>query len=373
MNKYLVVGLILLTACSKSDGEAKPAQSKPSPSPAAVRKARVRLQKVELKKVQYTVEASGALEASEEISIPARVAGVVDRAEFREGNTVTEKSVLVEIDLARHELAEKRAKADYDRAAAQKSLAEKLYQNRLNLSEEGKKRQKDWMSAEQLAMSLADLEKATADLDAARVEWDLAKKNSADATVRSPIPGVIQKKHVSKGEYVKAETIVATILNISPMYVRFSVPELEASRLKLNQEVLFSVQSLPKESFRAELFYMSQKADEATRAVECKAKVLEQNDKLRAGYFASVRMVTDEKDRLVVPERAIIPTGRGFIVFVVDKENKATSKLVTTGLRVAGGVEVLDGLDVSDTVVVDGATALKDGADVEPVTDEEKK
>jgi multidrug efflux system membrane fusion protein len=320
------------------------------------------------REIEYAIEASGSIQASEEISIPASVSGIVDRVTFKEGDAVTPETVLVEIEVEKFKLGEDRAKAEHERAQAQATLAETLYTNRLKLSEEGKKQNKEYVTAEQMATWRADLEKAKAEVGRTRAELELARRDHRNARVRSPIEGLLNAKLVSKGEFVRPETIVATILNISPLHVRFTVPELEASRLRHGQMLSFAVRSAPGRAFAARLFWLSQKADPITRSVECKAEVQGRDEALRAGTFAQVTLITGRHKGLAVPERAVLPTERGFVLFVLDG-TKARSVLVRLGLRLDGLVEIAEGLKEGDRVVVDGALTLRDGLEVEVVDD----
>ena len=352
----LFLALLAFAAC-KPTGQ-------PVPTGGHKRVPRVTVVDAGTRPMEYAVEATGSIEAAEEISIPARVAGVVDAVNFREGDAVDEKTVLVEVATERYRLGEERARADLDRSRAQTLLADTVFKNRLALYEEGKKLQKDWVTEEQMATWKADLDKSRAEEERSRVDLAIAKKNHQDARLCPPIPGLINRKLVSKGEYVKPETVVATILNVGTLHVRFTVPELEASRLAHGQEIDFSVRSAPGKWFKAKLFYLNQKAEAATRSVECKALVLERSDAFRAGYFAQVRIVTGRQESLAVPERAILHTEKGFVVYVVEGTT-ARARAVQLGLRVDGLVEVAGGLRAGDKLVVDGALTLRDGDEVD--------
>jgi multidrug efflux system membrane fusion protein len=322
------------------------------------------------REIEYVFDAPGSIEAAEEISIPASVSGIIDAVNFKEGDAVDEKTVLVEIEVDRYRLGEERAKADLDRAQAQSELAETLLNNRVKLYEEGKKQNKEWVTEEQMATWRADARKAKADVERARVDLELARRNHRDARVRSPIRGLINRKLVSRGEFVKAETVVATILNVGTLHVRFTVPELEASRLSPGREIQFTVKSAPAVTFTAKVFYMNQKADPVTRTVECKALVPERSEALRAGYFAQVKVVTEKQRGLAVPERAISHTERGFVLYVVTPGKDgpvARARPVKLGLRLDGEVEITEGLKEGEKVVVDGALTLRDGAAVDVV------
>lgn len=325
------------------------------------RKPKVTVAQVSTRKIQYKVEAVGSIEAAEEIRIAARVQGVLDDVDFKEGDAVDPSKVLARIDLERYALQEKRQQAEFDRAKAQAELAQTLYNNRLQLYEEGKKQNKNWVTEEQMKTWDADVKKANAELSRAKADLDLAQRNLRDAEVRPPVAGVINMKLVSKGEYVRPETVIATMLNLSTLHVRFTVTEKEASRLK--GKPVITCHPPEGEPFTAELFYVSQKADPTTRAVECKAQVANKSD-LRAGTYVKVTIVTEERESVVIPERAVIPSEKGFLVYVLEG-TKVKAQGVDLGLRTEHGVEITDKLAPGKTIVVDGAASLRDGMEVD--------
>lgn len=351
------IALFLLTVAA-----CKPQTEAPRPTGgAAPRKPKVTVAQVGTRKIHYKIEAVGSIEAAEEISIAARVPGVLDEVCFKEGDSVDPSKVLARIDLERYALQEQRARAEFDRAKAQAELAQTLYNNRLQLYEQGKKQNKNWVTEEQMKTWEVDLKKADAEVARARAELELAQRNLRDAEVRPPVPGVINRKLVSKGEYVRPETVIATMLNLSTLHVRFTVTEKEASRLKGKPAI--SCRPPEGEPFRAELFYVSQKADPTTRAVECKALVTGKPE-LRAGIYVKVTIVTEERESVVIPERAVIPSEKGFLVYVLEG-TRVKAQGVDLGLRTEHGVEVTDRLAPGKTIVVDGAAGLRDGMEVE--------
>jgi multidrug efflux system membrane fusion protein len=183
--------LLALVGCSPGVEVPKSAPKPP------VRKAKVTIAAAVECDIVSAVQAAGSIEASEEISIPAQVTGVLDSVAFKEGDVVDVSKVLAEIDLERFALAVTRATAELDRAKAQAELAETLYTNRLKLYEEGKKREKEWLTEEQMAQWRADLAKAKADVSRVTADLDLAKRDLKRASVRSPIAGIINRKLVS--------------------------------------------------------------------------------------------------------------------------------------------------------------------------------
>ena len=330
----------------------------------AARKSKVTAITAKLQSVNYSIEAVGTLEAVEEIYIPAPVSGVVDTVNFKEGDRVDSNTILIEIDVQKYSLTEQKLLAQYERTQAQARLAETLYENRKKLHEEGVKLGKNFVTDEQLVTFRADVLKAKADLSQAKADHELAKKNLTDARVKPPLSGVIDKKMVSKGQYVQVGTVVGTILDLSTLHLRFFVTEFEASKLNLEQEVNFSVKSVPDKKYKSKIFYISQKASESTRAIECKAVVLDKDDSLRAGYFADVKIITRINNSLVLPERAVLPTKLGFLVYIIQNST-VMAKPVKLGLRSPSGIEILTGLSPGEVIAVDGIEGLQNGSLVE--------
>ncbi len=360
MSRTPLVLLLALAAC----GGGASGNSQPGRPPGPKNPPRVGVVELALRAVEYAVEATGTLEAAEEIEVAAGVAGLVESARFREGDAVTTETVLVEVDVERYRLAEAKARAESERARAQAKLSETVYQNRLKLHEEGRRQQKDWVTEEQMAQWRADLDRTRAEQQKAEAELAIATRDSRQASVRAPIAGVINRKAAAKGEYVRTDTVVATILDVSTLHLVLSVPELEAARLATGGEALFQLRSTPGEWFRARLFHVGQKADSATRSVECRAEVLGRDARLRAGTFAIVKLATETRMGIVVPERAVVPTERGFEARVVEG-GKISSRPVKVGLRTDAGVEILEGLAAGDRVVTDGSSGVRDGQEVE--------
>ena len=115
MNRLFLAALLIPASCGKAPA---------GPGPRAASKPKVTASLPTVQEVEFAVDAVGSVEASEEISIPARVSGPVDRVSFKEGDVVTGATTLAEIDVERFRLAEARAKAQMDRAQSQAALAE---------------------------------------------------------------------------------------------------------------------------------------------------------------------------------------------------------------------------------------------------------
>lgn len=363
-NYAIILGVMILglSGCGKKEVSAPGAKGGKNAS----RTFPVETQVVRTENVQYRIEASGSLEPQEEVRVTARVAGVVEKVWFEEGQSVQPDTVLVEIDRVRYGLLEARAKALLDKAKAEQHRTDTFLKNRLEL----KVKDAGWVSDEEIASATSQSNGAKAAAAEAKSAWDLARNDAEHAQVKSLVTGLIRGKSVSTGQFVQAGTEIATIVDASRLKLRFHVTERESvglqEVLKGEKKVRFSVRSIPGTEFDAELTYMSPRADTDTRTVECLALIKRPDPRLKPGFFAVVNSVVKTRAQaVVVPDTAVLPTESGFVAFVV-KEGKARRREVSPGVAVRDGwVEVLRGLNPGERVVVAGASALRDGSEVQ--------
>lgn len=344
---------LLLAACGGGDDKSGPPRSKAFP---------VEVETIAGREVQYVVSAVGSIEAFEEVQITARVSGVLEKVNFREGQEVTPETVLVEIEPARFQYAQDAAQAAYDRAAAE-----------LKEAQDGLKRREDPKGAifskeeveawrTKVAVAMAVERQRAAELSQARLDF-------ANATPRAPMSGVIQSRLVQTGQWVTPGTVIARLLRRDPMLLRFAVTEGQAAQLKPGLEATFSVSGANQE-YNATLSHVAASADPTTRMVQVVAEIAaEHAAQLTPGTFIRVTVPVGSRDNApTVPETAVRPSERGFLVYVVEG-GKAYQRVIEIGLRTPDGrIEVRSGLEVGQVLVTRGAEALREGAEVKIVT-----
>lgn len=354
-----VLGLFLCGLClGCSDGKPKTAAG----GDRGGRKIPVEVVDVESRAVAYEIASVGSLEASDVVSVTARVAGVAEKVAFREGDAVASDQVLVEIEPERFKLEAARADADLRRAEAMRHEAEAALAKRTELQAKNR----GWVSDEELLTYRSRLDVARAEESQAKAARDLAELNVRNAYVQAASRGEIQRRAVQPGQYVSAGAVLATLVKLDPLYLRFQVAEREALQLGKGQAATFRIRADPDARFEARLVHVADSADPKSRRVECLAEVVSKDPRLHPGFFAEVAIRTSSSSTVpVVPEGAIRPTEKGFVVYVVQDE-KAVEKLVETGLRTPdGGVEIRSGLSPGERLVVRGAQFLRPGVAVE--------
>ena len=348
-----LAAFVLLSACKNNEGSAAQKKSPPKfPVEIAIAQAR---------NVAFTVSAVGSIEAFEIVQVTARVPGVLERVLFKEGDRVNAGQPLVEIEPERYTLAVRSAQAQLDKTTAELQVA----QIGLERREELNRKNPDLVKQEEIDDWRTRVSTAKATQAQAEAALRTAELNLTDAHAPAPLAGEIQTRNVQTGQYLQAGAVIATLVRRDPMMLRFAVPEIDASRIRKGQEVLFTVRGGGGE-YQAVITAVAGSANDTTRLVSIAAEV---NDparaELRPGSFAEVTVNLGERSELpVIPQTAIRPSQKGFLGFVIE-DSTAHERILTLGSRTSDGyVEVTNGLNPGEQVVIRGAEALRDGAGV---------
>ena len=320
----------------------------------------VDLLRAEKRKIDYVVTAPGTIEAFERVQVTARVAGVVDRVAFAEGQEVKKGSVLVAIDSERFLRSVNSAKAALEKTHAALKDVEAMVARREGASD----KHPGLIPGEELESYRTKSLTAKADSAVAAENLKLAELNLRDSSVRAPIEGIIQTRTVETGQYVQPGTVLATLLQAEPMLLRFQVEPLEAPRLKPGMKAVFTMRETQR-AFSANITLVSGAADATTHMIGVTAQVVDEGHKywLRPGSFCDVAVdVGATRDAVVIPRQATRATDKGYVVYVASGES-AELRNVTLGMSSKDGqVEVRTGLTGDEWIVVRGADALTPGA-----------
>jgi len=360
----VLISLLFLPSCKKGgSSEGQPAP--PSKKGGAAEKSRVtfpvEVAPVTVRSLIYTVNAVGSIDAFEKIQVTARVAGVVDRVLFAEGNMAALSQVLVEIEPQRYRLAVESAQASYEKALASKADAEAGLKRRETVINQTP----GLIPGEELETWRTKVLLAASDVAVTLTALNQAKLNLRDAYVRAPFAGIIQTRTVQTGQYVQVGTVLATLVRRDPLLLRFSIPERSAAEIRPGQVANFKVRDNEKE-YVSKIVHVAAAADEGTRMVAITAEIRDTSDMaLRPGAFAEITIpVSAPRTAPVIPQTAIRPSERGFIAYVVENDI-AVERILAIGMRTTDGqAEVLSGLQPGESLVVRGAEALRANAPV---------
>lgn len=364
----LLLAPLLWLGCGKSSGPSQPLKQKgPTAFP-------VELETVTTRRVDYVAQAVGTIEAFETVQVTSRVAGVVERVRFQEGDMAGVNQVLVEIEPRRFRLALQAQEAALQKAKAAREDAIAGLGRRQTAID----KTPGLIPGEEVATWKTRVATADAEVAAAEAALSSADLNLRDAFVRAPVQGMIETRTVQTGQYVQPGAILATLVRRDPLLLRFQLPTDAAMALRKGDEVEFRL-SDTQSVHKAKLMHIAQAADPATRQVPIAARVDDPSaPNLRPGSFARVTARLDAhkenngktdaaplaNTRPAIPESAIRPSEHGFVAFVV-KDGKAEERRLSLGLRTSDGrVEVVSGIVTGEALVVRGAEALRDGSAV---------
>jgi len=357
----ILVSLLLVPSCKKDNQSAAPAKKGRATSRASVTFP-VEVETVKVRSLIYTINAVGSVDAFEKVQVTARVAGVVDRVLFAEGNMAAVNQVLVEIEPERYNLAVESAQATFEKALAAKADAEAGLKRRETVITQTP----GLIPGEEVETWRTKVLLASSDVAQTQAALNQAKLNLHDAYVRAPFNGIIQTRTVQTGQYVQVGMVLASLVRRDPLLLRFSIPERSAAELHPGQVANFRVRDNEKD-YASKIVHVAAAADEGTRMVAVTAEILDTKDPaLRPGAFAEITIpVSAPREAPVIPQTAIRPSERGFIAFVVDNDT-AVERIVGIGMRTADGqAEVISGLKPGEILVVRGAEALRTGASVQ--------
>ncbi len=352
----LLAATLALGACGRSGGAASASPSGGRPASPALR---VRLAPVQVQDVVASVKALGTLEAEDLVQVTAEVEGAVAAVAFNEGDRVSPETVLARIDPERYRLEAQRAQAALAKAEADAERARQELERREKLFVE------QLVAQEELNRARSERDRLAGEAAAARAARDIADQNVRRSEVRPSRGGVIDTRTVSTGQFVRGGTVLATLVDVSRLRLRFRVSEGESLRARPGQTVGFRVAALGARDFPARIYHVGELANATTRQVEVLAWV-QNPGPLKPGFFAEVALSTEtRKGALTVPESAVQASEKGFVAYVVEGDT-ARQKTLQLGLRTEDGrVEIVSGLAPGQTVVVEGSDRLADGVKVQ--------
>jgi len=303
---------------------------------------------------QPRLAAVATLRAVRGADIAPEVAGVVTAIRFRSGDEVGEGAALVQLNNASEV-----AQLESLKASAQ--LAE------INYRRDVEQLRKGFVTQAVVDTDVANLKAAKAHVDEQQALLD--KK-----LVRAPFAGRLGIRSVDLGQYVAAGTKLVTLQSLDPIFVDFSVPQTQLTRVGAGQQVSVATDALPGERFEGTIAATDARVDPATRNVQVRASLRNPSHHLLPGMFVNVEVQSGAAQRyLTLPQTAISFNPYGDTVFVVEKKDEgsdakprlvATQRFVTTGATRGDQIAVLSGIKKGETVVSAGQLKLRNGSPV---------
>lgn len=323
------------------------------------------------------IDVVGSLTPKFESAVKSEYPGVVDAVYVTEWVRVSKGTRLARLDVrepqlmvGRAEAAVEAAKANVLQSEAGGNRAEREHARILKLKEVGLVTQQnvDDAATERDAAS-ARIGAARAQLKAVQDEYRQMQTRLAKATLVAPINGVVAERSVNVGD-VTGDKVLFRIVDNRVLYLTVTVPSKDMEPLKAGQMVTFTTGSASGKVYTGKITFINPAVSEADRSVRVVAEVSNEKDELKGGLFVKGRIETARRDNVLqVPRSSLLAwdvNNRKAELFQV-KAGIAHRKTVGTGTVSGDLVEVTEGLEKGDVVVIRGAFNLKDGDRVQVV------
>jgi membrane fusion protein (multidrug efflux system) len=309
----------------------------------------VEVTRVENGRIARFVSVSGNIEPIRTVAVNSQLAGALRTVGVEEGSRVVEGDVLATLD-------DREIAAQLTSAEAQHLVAEAALQR----SERLRERQ---------VITAAEYERDRAALAAAVATREQLRARVGYATVRAPVAGVITEKLVEAGDIVGVQTRLFSIAEISTLVVRVRVSELDVVAIRPGDAADVALDAFPGQTLRARIRRIFPSADPVSRLVPVEVALSGAEAAVaRPGFLARVTFALGAKENVrLVPASAIVTDATGAEAVYVIAENKAERRIVRTGVISEGRVEITDGLETGEVVVVTGTNNLRNGAEVRVV------
>lgn len=318
----------------------------------------VQTQDVVQKPLKPFIESIGTLNPFEEVTVSAEIEGVIRSVKVEEGSQVSKGMLLAAIDDSDYSLEVKRADAVFKQAEAT------LENTRLEFKRKDVLYKEELVTKQQYDDVTTRLSLAEAEVERAKASLSLARLKLSKTKITSPLACVIKEKRVSAGDFVRNGTPLFIIIQPNPLKLRFTVPEKDVGRLRVNQEVMLRVDGFAEAEFKGRVNIVFPNVEEKTRTLQVEALVPNNNGLLKPGLFAKVILYTaGERDTIVVPVTALLYEGEKVRVFVTEGD-RAKERVVKLGSKYGEFMEIIEGVKTGEKVVFMGQQNLSEGAKV---------
>jgi RND family efflux transporter MFP subunit len=319
----------------------------------------------------------GRFEAANAVDVRSRVSGYLEEVYFKDGSLVKAGDVLFKIDQRLFRVALRQAESEVQIAEASFSFAQEQLTRAEQLVTNGN-----------IAQSVVDERRerflnASGALEQAKQSLEQAQINLDFSEIRAPIAGRIDRKRVTPGNLVKADdTILTTIVSLDPIYFYFDIDEryflayskdartrgssLQEGGGGLDVKIRLSDENLG--SFPGTLDFSENRIDAATGSMRVRAVVPNPDGVLTPGLFGRINVPGSFANKgVLIPDVALVADQNRQLVMLVDAEGNVTPRQVRPGPRIDGYRVIREGLDGSETIVIEGLVRARPGSVVTPV------
>ncbi len=341
-----MLSVLLLLADIKLMQFRKMTASHPTMPPTTVTSA-------EVKKADWQpmLTAVGSISPVQGAMISAELAGTVAEINFQSGSLVKKGDVLLKLDASAEEAQMRSAYADADLAKNDLDRARDLVTRKV--------------------ISAAEFDAAQAKYTQKKAAVENMQSAIDKKQIHAPFDGTAGIRAVNPGQMVKVGDPLVSLQALGQVFVDFSLPQQQLADVKADLPVKVTTDAIPGREFEGKLTAVNSSIDPVTRNVTLQATLENQDNALRSGMFARVKVLLPQKKQtLFIPATAVSYAPYGNSVFVIEKKSDETTKqenltlrqqFIRTGETRGDFVSITEGLKVDEQVVSTGVFKLRNG------------
>ena len=305
---------------------------------------------VQMESIADPLEALGTLKANESVVLTANVAETISAIRFESGQRVKQGDVLVELDSSEEQAVLQEAKYTLNEAQSQLDRIKAV--------------------AKRGDASQSLLDEKQREFYVARARLAAIESRLENRLVRAPFSGVVGLRNVSLGAFVSPGDVITTLVDDRRMKLDFNVPSLFITLLKPGVSIQAKARALDNAVFDGVVESVDNQVDPVSRSVTVRAILDNKDGQLKAGLLMEVKLQSNPREAMVISESALVQDRNQHFVFVVQQQADGLHvqrRQVSIGTRLLGRVEIVEGLQPMERVVVDGSLKLREGSMVNVV------
>lgn len=295
---------------------------------------------------EFSYTAVGKTRANERVELVSEIPARLVSIHFREGSKVKKGDLLFHLDDSEWIAERSRLKA------------------RLDLARETEERNVPLLNSGGISQQVFD--EMVSQRKMLEAEEQILDVKIEKANIRAPFDGFTGIRKVSEGAFLSPGTVLTVLEDLSRLKLEFTVPEVYAATIKRGDRVIFRTDGLP--GFQEAIIEaFDPSVSEATGNFQVLALVKNPALALKAGVAVSIDILTTSPvSALFIPTQALVPVTGGYNVFALEN-GKASVKKVTTGVRSDRTVEIVNGIEPGDTILLTGFMRVRQGSPVKIV------
>ncbi len=345
-----IIALSMFSSCGKQDNNSAD-NTQPGPKPTLVTAATVSKTSIEI-----TESAVGSLEGLIDPTIAAEVAARVIKVHVSPGQRVKKGDLIATLDSTEFNLQRNEAQAEVARIEALLNNQTKIVERSQTLVN------KNFISQNAVDADIAQQNVLKEQLAGAKARVASIRNMGSKTAIYAPTDGVVEKKIVDTGEFVKIGDPIVQVVSNRKLRAHIPFPERLSNQLKPGMKVRLTTPTSDK-TLETEIRELKLMISESNRSIDIITDISNETDWQPGASVTGTVILGKKADAIMVPEQSVVLRPAGEVVYLI-KNDIAHQALVKTGEHQNGMVEIVSGIQESDTIVVDGAGFLTDQAKI---------